>query len=114
MGVAAGTDAHVLSGQIVLGLITGLVTLPIAVYFFQRKWTRIIACSAVGSTYAVVLILVAGIQHPIDARMLASAIGLVLFAWSLCGFLAGWVTFVLSDYVEQYLLKNGRRAASAK
>jgi hypothetical protein len=102
-GIQAASSSHVLLGQVLLGLVTGIVTMPISTYLFKRKWARIVACSAVGSMYGAMLLIFAATTHQMDIRMLTSAVFLVAMAWSFCGFFAGWLTVALSQVLEDRL-----------
>ena len=99
-GVSASTAENVLVRQSLLGLLTGLVTIPIALVSFKAKWPRVVVCAIVCSIYGCGLVLIGTVNHPLDSQIIVGALGLVFVAWTLCGVFASWLTFTLMEYYE--------------
>jgi hypothetical protein len=95
----APATAAMIQHQLVVGAITGLVTMPAAVYVFEQKWARIALCTALSSSYGALLFAYVEIQANYPMNRLIGPIGFTFFFYAICGFASGWLTMVVAEAV---------------
>lgn len=89
------TDVFV--SQWVLGSLTGLLVLPIAMKFFGRRWTRIVACSVGSALTWDGILLAVSTQNTLTVGYFLALLGFATLLGGMCGFLSGWIIFFVGE-----------------